>query len=117
MLYSVLIFGVEGVAERLPPEEHEALLDMHRALQEKLQAEGTYRGSVQLMPPSTAMTVANKGSGVTVLDGPFAESKEQILGLYLIECDTVEEALEAAKSLPLGVATMEVRPVRWTGGL
>lgn len=116
-MYSVLIFGVEGVADRLPPEEHDALLDMHRALQAKLQAAGTYRGSVQLMPPSTAMTVSDIGHGVTVLDGPFAESKEQILGFYLIDCDTVEEALEAAKALPQGIATMEVRPVQWTGGL
>ncbi|MEE4015912.1 YciI family protein [Roseibium sp. FZY0029] len=117
MLYSVLIFGVEGVAERLPREEHEALLDMHRNLQAKLQAEGKYRGSVQLMPPSTAMTVGEKGGVVTVLDGPFAESKEQILGFYLIECDTIDEAIEAAKALPQGVATMEVRLVSWTGGL
>lgn len=117
MLYSILIFGVEGVVERLPADEREALLDMHRNLQAKLQSDGKYRGSVQLMPPSTAMTVGNRGGGVTVLDGPFAESKEQILGFYLIECDTIEEALEAAKALPQGVATMEVRPVSWTGGL
>lgn len=117
MLFSILIFGVEGLAERLPPHEHEALLDMHRDLQAKLQADGKYRGAVQLMPPSTAMTVQGNNNGVVVLDGPFAESKEQILGFYLVECDTIEGALDAAKALPQGIAFMEVRPVNWAGGL
>lgn len=117
MLFSILIFGVEGVAERLPESEHEALLDKHRALQARLQANGTYRGAVRLMPSSTAMIVQDRGGGVAVLDGPFAESKEQIIGFYLVECDTIEEALEAAKALPQGIAHMEVRPVAWAGGL
>ncbi len=117
MLFTILIYGTEGLAERLPPAEQEALLKMHRDLQAELVAEGKYRGAVQLMPPSTAMNVQDKGNGVRVLDGPYAESKEQILGFYLIECATIEEALKAAKALPQGVAHMEVRPVNWAGGL
>jgi hypothetical protein len=117
MLFTILIYGTEGLAERLPPAEQEVLLKMHRDLQAKLEAEGKYRGAVQLMPPSTAMNVQDKGTGVRVLDGPYAESKEQILGFYLVECDRIEEALEAAKALPQGVAYMEVRPVSWGGGL
>lgn len=117
MLFTMLIYGAEGLAERLPATEQEALLQKHRELQAKLQAEGRLRGAVQLMPPSTAMNVQDKGGGVRVLDGPYAESKEQILGFYLIECETMEEALEAAKALPQGVAFMEVRPVSWAGGL
>lgn len=117
MLFTILIYGAEGLADRLQPAEREALLDKHRALQARLQSEGRFRGAVQLMPPSTAMNVQDKGSGVRVLDGPYAESKEQILGFYLVDCDTIEEALEAAKALPQGVAYMEVRAVNWTGGL
>lgn len=117
MLFTLLIYGAEGLAERLPATEQEALLQKHRDLQAKLRAEGKLRGAVQLMPPSTAMTVQDKGGGVRVLDGPYAESKEQILGFYLIECETMDEALEAAKALPQGVAHMEVRPVGWAGGL
>jgi hypothetical protein len=117
MLFTILIYGAEGLAERLPPAEQEALLQKHRDLQAKLKAEGKYRGAVQLMPPSTGMNVQDSGSGVRVLDGPYAESKEQILGFYLVECTTIEEAVEAAKALPQGVAHMEVRPVRWAGGL
>jgi hypothetical protein len=117
MLFTILIYGAEGLAERLPPAEQEALLQKHRDLQAKLKAEGKYRGAVQLMPPSTAMNVQDSGSGVRVLDGPYAESKEQILGFYLVECTTIEEAVEAAEALPQGVAHMEVRPVSWAGGL
>jgi hypothetical protein len=117
MLFTILIYGAEGLAERLPPEARETLLQMHRDLQAKLTMQGKYRGAVQLMPPSTAMNVQDTGNGLRVIDGPFAESKEQILGFYLVECDSIEEALEAAKALPQGVATMEVRPVNWAGGL
>lgn len=116
MLYTILIYGAEGLTERLPKAEQEALLQKHRDLQATLRAKGRYRGAVQLMPPSTAMNVQDKGNGVLVLDGPYAESKEQILGFYLIECETIDEALEAAKALPQGVAHMEVRPVNWIGG-
>jgi hypothetical protein len=115
VLFTILIYGAEGLAERLPAAEQEALMQKHRDLQAKLQALGKYRAAVQLMPPSTAMNVQDKGGGVR--DGPYAESKEQILGFYLIECETMEEALEAAKALPQGVAHMEVRPVNWAGGL
>lgn len=117
MLYTILIYGVEGLAEHLPEAEQEALLQKHRDLQARLAAQGKHRGAVRLMPPSTAMNVQDKGGGVMVLDGPYAESKEQILGFYLIECETMEEALEAAKALPQGIAHMEVRPVAWAGGL
>ena len=68
------------------------------------------------MPPSAAMNVQDKGSGTMVLDGPFSESKEQILGFYMVECDSIDVALEAAKALPQGIAKMEVRPVNWAGG-
>jgi len=117
VLYTILIYGVEGLAERLAPAEQEALVQQHRDLQARLQRQGRYRGAVRLMPPSTAMHVSEKGGQVMLLDGPYAESKEQVLGFYLIECETIEEALEAVKALPQGVAHMEVRPVNWAGGL
>jgi hypothetical protein len=62
------------------------------------------------------MTVTEKAAKPMVLDGPYTETKEQILGLYLFEADSMEEAVEAAKILPRGIASMEVRPVMWGGG-
>ncbi|WP_404402529.1 YciI family protein [Pelagibacterium halotolerans] len=117
MLYAIMIFGAEGVVERLPEAERDAILDVHSTLQADLEAKGMYRGAIQLMPPSTAMTVADRGAGTMLLDGPFAESKEQFLGFYLVECETMDDALDAAKALPQGIAFMEVRPVKWSGGL
>lgn len=116
MLYSLLLFGTEGVAESLPPEAHEALLQKHRDLQARLTRDGTYRGAVQLMPPSTATHLRDKGKGAELFDGPFAESKEQFLGFYLIECDDIAYAQAAAKELPQGIMTTEVRAAAWAGG-
>jgi hypothetical protein len=76
VLFTILIYGVEGLAERLPPAERAAILQKHRDLQAKLLAAGKYRGAVQLMPPSTAMNVQDKGLGIRALDRPYAESKE-----------------------------------------
>lgn len=115
MLYTVLIYGVDGVFDRLPKESQDAHLAKHGALQAKLKGKGTYVSAARLMGPGTAMTVKQQGEAVTVTDGPFAETKEQLLGFYLIEVDSMEEALEAAKGLPADVASMEVRPVMWFG--
>lgn len=116
MLYSILIFGAEDVADSLSPEAHEALLQKHRDLKARLETEGTYRGSVQMMPPSTATHVRDRGRGTEVLDGPYTESKEQFLGYYLIESDDLGYVQQAARDLPQGVATMEIRAVAWAGG-
>jgi hypothetical protein len=113
MLYSVLIYAVEGVFERLSEEEQGEALAKHVALQEQLKASDRFRGAVRLMPASTAMTVKTQGEKTIVLDGPFAETKEQIGGFYMFEADTIDEAIEAAKMLPQGIAKMEVRPVFW----
>lgn len=115
MLYSVLIYGVEGVFERLPPAEQEAILQKHRDLQAKLGRDGRMGPTAKLMATSAAVTVRQDGQSVVVMDGPFAETKEQLLGFYVIECDTIDQAIEAAKQLPVDVASMEVRPVSWFG--
>lgn len=114
MLYSVLIYADDGVFERLSEAEQEAALVKHRALQEKLKASDKFKGAVRLMPASTAVTVKSHGDQTIVLDGPYAETKEQIGGFYMFEADSMDEAIEAAKMLPQGIARMEVRPVFWT---
>ncbi|HUV32698.1 MAG TPA: YciI family protein, partial [Devosiaceae bacterium] len=55
---------------------------------------------------------SQRAQSVLVTDGPFAETKEQVLGFYLVETETMDEAVEMAKRLPQGVAHMEVRAVR-----
>ena len=116
MQYAILIYSTEGFFERLPEDEQDAAMDRHRALQEEHREAGTMGAVAKLMETSAAMTVRKRGESVMVLDGPFAETKEQLLGLYILECGSMEEAVEQAKKLPQGLAAYEVRPVSWGGG-
>lgn len=114
MLFSIFIHGDDGAYDRLSEAEQDAILDKHRAVQERLKAEGRYRGSVRLNSPESGKIVTEKQGAPLLLDGPFSESKEHLLGLYLMEADTIEEAIEIAQMLPQGIAQMEVRPVLWS---
>jgi len=116
LLYSILIYGTEGFAEKLSPEERETLFGKHRRLQATLRDKGKLGPVAQLMPTTTAVTVRNSGKAPLVLDGPFAETKEQLLGFYVIDCDSLDDAIEAAKMLPLEFGTVEIRPIGWLGG-
>ena len=64
-----------------------------------------------LQPTTTATTVRQAGGASTVIDGPFAESKEQLAGYYVIEVADLDAALEWAKRMPVGDGSVEVRPV------
>ncbi len=116
MQYAILIYASEGFFERLPEDQQEQALDRHRALQKEHNETGTLGAVARLMDTSAAMTVRKQGDSVLVLDGPFAETKEQLLGFYVLECDDINDAIEQAKKLPLGMAAYEVRPVGWGGG-
>ena len=99
MHYSILIYSEEGLFDRLSKDEQEAVLQKHRDLQTALTKDGKLGPVAKLMGTATAMTVGTQGQSVVVLDGPFAETKEQLLGFYIVECDKIEEAIEAAKQL------------------
>ncbi len=115
MLYSILIFGDDGAFDRLSEEEQDAVMSKHYALQDRL-ADGAQNGpAAKLHATATAVTLREQGGVPVVTDGPFVETKEHLLGFYTIECGTIEEAIEAAKLLPLDVASVEVRPISWFG--
>jgi hypothetical protein len=116
MQYAILIYASEGFFERLPEDEQEQAMDRHRRLQEELTEKGSLGAVAKLMDTSAAMTIRKQGDSLLVLDGPFAETKEQLLGLYVIECDNIDDAIEQAKKLPQGMAAYEVRPLGWGGG-
>ncbi len=116
MYYSALIYGVDGVFEKLPEDRQNAILEAHYEMQRVTQAEGKLGEVARLMGTSSAVTIRKKGDTIMVLDGPFAETKEQLLGFYMIEADTIEEATEIAKRLPLDAACVEVRAVAWLRG-
>jgi hypothetical protein len=84
-------------------------------VQRKFEAQGRLGPVARLMPTSAATTLRKDRDPPLVLDGPFAETKEQLLGFYVLECANLDEALEAAKEL--GAAnpggSYEIRPIRY----
>lgn len=112
MLYCILIYNAEAQFEGLTKEEDDALVAQHFPLHAKLKAQSKLGPVVRLSPSAAATTLRNDGS--LVLDGPYAETKEQLLGLYLVDCASMQEAIETARQIPSRcVGALEIRPVSW----
>jgi hypothetical protein len=112
MRYMLAIIGEEGDWEDVTPEEMKAAMARWGEYDERLLADGVWVAGDGLQPSATATTVTIGEGGATVTDGPFAETKEQLGGFYLLECDGLDEALEYAKQIPGRPGTsIEVRPV------
>ena len=113
MHYAILCYNDERMVEGWSKEEDDAVIAHRQIVQKKLAAEGKLGPVVRLMP-TTAATTLRAGRETIVLDGPFAETKEQLLGFYIVDCATLEEAIEAARALK-GEETagaFEIRPLR-----
>jgi hypothetical protein len=112
MLYCILCYESEAMAAGRSQQEDDALIARLHQVAKELQAERKLWPVARLLPTTTA-THVRAGKNPMVVDGPFAETKEQLLGFYLIDCATLDEAIEAAKRLasekPHG--TMEIRPL------
>ena|SRR5919206_1804792 len=112
MQYLLLIYGDEGRWESMSEEEREGRLEEYGALIRDLTAQGKWIGGNQLQSTETATTVRVRGDDVMTTDGPFAETKETLGGYFLIEADSLDEALEWAARIPNARDGMvEVRPV------
>jgi|SRR5579872_5661234 len=111
--YTILCYHSEKVVGKWTPEEDAATMARLEAVQQKLSARGRLGPVVRLMPTTTAFTLKKDRDPAVVMDGPFAETKEQLLGFYLVNCDSREEVLEIANELgranPGG--SYEIRPV------
>lgn len=110
MLYAILIYVAEDTVAALTKAEEEAHIAKHLLVREKLAAKGKLGPAVRLMPTSTAVQLRTAGVPV-VVDGPFAETKEQLLGFYVIDCQSQEEAIETARSLPSLGTVFEIRRI------
>ncbi len=112
MKYIMLIHADEDGAGPATPEEAASMTTAVDEFDLGLEAEGKNIGSVRLQPSSDARVVRVRGGRALVTDGPFAETKEQLGGVWLIEADDIEEATEIATRLPTATfCTIEVRPV------
>lgn len=110
MKYLLMIIATEDWMA-LPQEENARVLEAHQALEQTLRSQNKYAGGGGLAPSSMAKTVRRPRPGEhTVTDGPFAETKEVMGGFYLVECDSIEEAVDWAKQIPTTVpCSIEVR--------
>lgn len=116
MLFSVLIYASEDFSDALTPEEMENLLGHHRNFQQTVKSEGSFGAAVKLMSTGTAITLSKSGEETVMTDGPFAETKEQFMGFYLLETESLDGAIEAAKLLPLDRHKVEIRPIAYFDG-
>jgi len=114
MRYMFLIYSQER-SEPLSPQEAETLMGQHWALMQETKEKGILLGVDALKPTRTATTVRVNGGGALTTDGPFAETKEQLAGYYMLECKDLDEAIEWAKRIPTGckgaAGCIEIRPI------
>jgi hypothetical protein len=112
MLYALLCYNSEDMVFSWTKAEDEAVMARLGVVQNRLAAEGKLGPSLRLMP-TTAATTLRKSDPPMVIDGPFAETKEQLLGFYILDLANLEEALDAARQLgeanPGGA--YEIRPL------
>ena len=113
MLYAVLCYDREDVVGAWSKEEDDAVMARLLAVQDRLAAQGRI-GPVARLLPTTAATTVRKGKEAMVIDGPYAETKEQLLGFYIIDADDLEGAVPVAQDLAKASGShgsYELRPV------
>jgi hypothetical protein len=119
MLYAILCYDREDVIGSWTKEEDEGTMTRLKAVQRELAAERKLGPVVRLLPTTAAATL-RKGKEALVIDGPFAETKEQLLGFYVVNCASLDEALEVARRLAkansLALGAYEVRPIAYFEG-
>lgn len=113
MLYAILAYHEEHIVQSWTPDEDAALMDDLLEVNDRLVAEKNLGPAARLGATADAVTLRGPGPGV-VLDGPFAETKEQLLGFYVVDAETGEEAVAMARELRRvnPTAVYEIRPIR-----
>jgi hypothetical protein len=110
--YMLLIYGAEDGWESLSEDERGRIFQAYGAFTKELQDSGSMVAGDALESTQTATTVRVKNDETLTTDGPFAETKEQLGGYYLIEADSLDDAIEWAAKIPTAKhGSVEVRPV------
>lgn len=113
MKYVALVYYQESIISGMTEQEWHDLNQACIAGVEKLTDQGKYLAGQALKPVETATTVQLRNDEVLISDGPFAETKEQLAGFYLLEAHDLNEALQLASRIPPArFGSIEVRPVR-----
>jgi hypothetical protein len=113
MQYAILCYHSEDVVGSWSKAEDDAVIAKLAVVQGRLAKAGNLGPVARLMPTTAATTLRKDADPPLVIDGPFAETKEQLLGFYIVDCATLDEAIEVARELaganPGGA--YEIRPV------
>jgi len=111
MLYAILCYNSEDVVYSWTKEEDDAVMARLDVVHQKLAKQGRLGPAVRLLPTTSAATFRKEPP--LVIDGPFAETKEQLLGFYVVDCEDLDAALDVARELAVanpGTGAYEVRP-------
>jgi hypothetical protein len=112
MQYVLSIYGDESAWNDVSEEEGKQIMDAYTAFTEEVKQNGAFVAGEALQPTATATTVRVRDGERLTTDGPFAETKEQLGGFYLLECKDLDEAIGYAAKIPGAQAgSVEVRPV------
>lgn len=113
MKFLCLIYHDEKALAEVPQSEVEAVVTACDSYDRELTRRGKLLACERLQPVATARTIRLEGGKTTITDGPFAETKEQLGGFYLIDARDMEEALAIAREIPPArFGSLEVRPIR-----
>ena len=112
MKYLLLIYENEAAASKLPEAEQGKIWNEYMVYTERIRKEGHYVAGEALQPIATATTVRVKNGKTVTTDGPFAETREQLGGFYLVEAKDLDEAIKLAVGIPaVRNGSIEVRPI------
>ncbi len=116
MRYMLLIYHNEQLKEAIPAEEMAKAESSAISYIEEATRQGVFEAADPLAPTSTATTLRIQDGKTMITDGPFAETKEQLAGYFILDCKDLDEALEWAAKFPMvctgGSGSVEVRPLR-----
>jgi hypothetical protein len=112
MKYLMMIYASEAVESKMAPDEMQAMMGAYYGFTQEVKEKQVYLGGEALHPTSSATTVRVRDGKLVTTDGPFAETKEQLGGYYLLDCKDLDEAIEYAAKIP-GAAhgSIEIRPI------
>ncbi len=112
MQYALTIYDDQSKWSEMSEEDGRAQSEAYGKLTEEMRSSGVFRAGEGLQPATTATTVRVPNGERIVTDGPFAETKEQLGGFYVVDCKDLDEAIEWASKIPTAKSgCVEVRPV------
>ena len=115
MRYMMLVYTQEYARERMSAEEVENVKARHFAVMDEARQKGIFHGAEPLKSTNTATTVRVQDGKTFTTDGPFAETKEQLAGYYILDCKDLDEAIEWASRIPSScggaAGCIEIRPL------